>query len=113
MSKAELAVSYAALILHEGKSDITADKLNAILKAANITVPPFWTNLYAKVFSERNIGDLITNVGGSSAPAPAPVAAVKEEAKKEKKEEKKEEKKKEEKKEEPEEDEDMGFGLFD
>jgi len=111
----ELAVTYAALILHDDNVAITSDKINTILKAAGLNVPPFWANLYASVLGKVKIDDLILNAGGSAAPAApvaAPVAAAptgkdapKEEkgGKKEKKEEKKEE-----------EEEEIGaFGLFD
>jgi len=50
MSNAELAVSYAALILADDGVDITADKLQTIIKAAKIDdVEPIWTSLFAKV----------------------------------------------------------------
>ena len=82
-----------------------------MLKAANVTVEPFWPGLFAKALSGADLNGLITNLssgvgaapaaGGAAAPAAggaAPAAA-------EKKEEKKEE--------EEESDDDMGFGLFD
>jgi len=109
---AELACTYAALILHDDHVPITAERLNTLISAANVTIQPFWPSLFARVLEKRNIDDLILNAGGGApAPAPAPVAA-KTEAKEEKKEEDKGGKKK---KEEPkeEEDEDMGLGLFD
>jgi len=110
---AELACTYAALILHDDKVAITADKLNSLLAAANVTVQPFWPSLFARVLAGKNLDDLILNAGGGApAPAPAVTGTAKTEAKEEKKEEEKGGKKK---KEEPkeEEDEDMGLGLFD
>jgi len=106
-STSELACVYSALILHDDDVDITADKIQKICTAANVTVEPFWPGLFAKALEGRNIGDLISNVGsapaaGAAAPAAggdAPAAG---------------EEKKEEKKEESEaSDDDMGFGLFD
>jgi len=111
MSHAELAVSYAALILADDGVDITADKLQTILKAANlIDVEPIWTQLFAKALEGKDVKDLLTNVGsGGAAPAavagggaPAAGGAAGVEETKEEKEEEKEES-----------DEDMGFGLFD
>ncbi|KAH0543811.1 60S acidic ribosomal protein P1 [Glutinoglossum americanum] len=110
MSNAELATSYAALILADDAVDITADKLQTLLKAAGVDdVEPIWTSLFAKALEGKDVKDLLLNVGsgGGAAAAPAtgaaggaaPAEAAKEEAPKE---EEKEES-----------DEDMGFGLFD
>eukprot|EP01117_Protostelium_nocturnum_P013075 TRINITY_DN4852_c3_g1_i1.p2 TRINITY_DN4852_c3_g1~~TRINITY_DN4852_c3_g1_i1.p2 ORF type:complete len:117 (+),score=47.33 TRINITY_DN4852_c3_g1_i1:119-469(+) len=107
---AELACTYAALALHDDNVPITAEKISALLKAANVNVQPYWAGIFARVLAKANLDDLINNAGGSAAPAAAPAggaapaAAGGAPAKKE-------EKKKEEPKEE--EDEDMGFGLFD
>ncbi|KAM5464467.1 60S acidic ribosomal protein P1 [Microsporum audouinii] len=110
MSSAELAVSYAALILADEDIEITSDKLQTLLKAAGVTdVEPIWTSLFAKALDGKNLKDLLVNVGSGGGAAPAggaPAAggaATTEAAPAE-----------EEKAEEAEEsDEDMGFGLFD
>merc|ERR1739844_738028 len=104
----ELACVYASLILADDDVAVTAEKISTILKAANVSVEPFWPGLFAKCLESVNIKDLVSNVGSGVGAAPAaggagPAAAAAEEAPKE------------EKKEEPEEesDDDMGFGLFD
>ncbi|TAQ91432.1 hypothetical protein B7494_g212 [Chlorociboria aeruginascens] len=112
MSNAELATSYAALILADDGVDITADKLQTLIKAANVAdVEPIWTSLFAKALEGKDVKDLLLNVGSGGGAAAAPsagaaaaggAAPAEEEAKEEKKEEAKEES-----------DEDMGFGLFD
>eukprot|EP01103_Thecamoeba_quadrilineata_P018434 TRINITY_DN6_c0_g2_i1.p1 TRINITY_DN6_c0_g2~~TRINITY_DN6_c0_g2_i1.p1 ORF type:complete len:121 (+),score=47.77 TRINITY_DN6_c0_g2_i1:31-393(+) len=109
----EVAVTYASLILHDDGSEITADKLSAILKAANIEVQPFLVNFFAKVAKSQNIDNFLVSGGVSGGAAPAAAApaaaapAAQQAAPAEKKVEKKEEKVEEE------EEEDMGFGLFD
>ncbi|KAF5865585.1 hypothetical protein ETB97_003002 [Aspergillus alliaceus] len=101
MSTAELACSYAALILADDGVDVTADKLQTLLTAAKVQdVEPIWTSIFAKALEGKDIKDLLTNVGSAGAAAPAAAAAGG--AAEEKKEEEKEES-----------DEDMGFGLFD
>ncbi|KAK5094442.1 60S acidic ribosomal protein P1 [Lithohypha guttulata] len=113
MSTAELATSYAALILADDGVEITADKLTSIIKAANVQeVEPIWASLFAKALEGKDVKDMLLNVGSGGGAAPAAGgaaggaaaggAAPAEEAKEEAKEEEKEES-----------DEDMGFGLFD
>eukprot|EP00054_Salpingoeca_dolichothecata_P036971 m.9365 g.9365 ORF g.9365 m.9365 type:complete len:110 (-) comp7184_c0_seq1:35-364(-) len=107
-SSSELACVYASLILHDDGLPVEAEKISAILKAANVEVEPFWPGLFAKSVEGVNIGDLVTNVGSGvgAAPVGAPTtggsdAAPKEEEKKKKKTTTEES------------DDDMGFGLFD
>ncbi|KAL4921578.1 60s acidic ribosomal protein-domain-containing protein [Aspergillus aurantiobrunneus] len=108
MSNAELACSYASLILADEGIEITADKIQTLLSAAKVQeVEPIWTSIFAKALEGKDIKDLLTNVGsaGPAAPAAGGGAAPAGEAApaaEEKKEEEKEES-----------DEDMGFGLFD
>ncbi|EEH08874.1 hypothetical protein HCEG_01554 [Histoplasma capsulatum var. duboisii H88] len=110
MSTAELASSYAALILADDGVEITADKLQTLLKAANVQdVEPIWSTLFAKALEGKDVKDLLLNIGSGGGAAAAvasgagPVAA--ETGGAEEKVEKEEEKE--------ESDEDMGFGLFD
>lgn len=111
MSTAELACSYAALVLADDGVEISADKIQALLKAAGVSdVEPIWTQIFAKALEGKDMKELLTSVGsggGGGGPAAAAGGAAGGDAAEEAAEEKKEE--------EPEEesDEDMGFGLFD
>ncbi|KAJ5257191.1 60s acidic ribosomal protein-domain-containing protein [Penicillium angulare] len=106
MSTPELACSYAALILADDGLEITADKIQTLLTAANVQeVEPIWTSIFAKALEGKDIKDLLTNVGSAGPAAPAAAAAGGAAAPAEAAEEKEEEKE--------ESDEDMGFGLFD
>ncbi|KAF5307785.1 hypothetical protein FQR65_LT06656 [Abscondita terminalis] len=114
VANSELACVYASLILADDDIAITGEKIQTILKAANVDVEPYWPGLFAKALEGINVKDLITKIGsgagaapaGAAAPAagaPSAAAASKEAAKEEKKKES-----------EPEEsDDDMGLGLFD
>ncbi|KAK1255425.1 hypothetical protein MKX08_009420 [Trichoderma sp. CBMAI-0020] len=108
MSTAELASSYAALILADDGVEITADKLQTLISAAKVEVEPIWTSIFAKALEGKDIKDLLVNVGSGGGAAAAPGAAAAaggaaaEAAPEEEKVEEKEES-----------DEDMGFGLFD
>lgn len=82
-----------------------ADKISKLIKAAKISVEPFWPGLFAKALEGKNLGDLICNVGSAPAAGAAPAAGG---AAADAKEDKQEEKKKEESEEES--DDDMGFG---
>merc|ERR1712088_82538 len=107
---AELACTYAALILNDDDVEIIGDKITAILKAANVEFEPFWPSLFAGALKDVDVRSLITNIGSGvgSGPAAGGAAAAggdaaaaeapKEEAKAESS---------------SEEDDDMGFGLFD
>nr|CAH8820161.1 unnamed protein product [Trichobilharzia regenti]CAH8855045.1 unnamed protein product [Trichobilharzia regenti]CAH8869556.1 unnamed protein product [Trichobilharzia regenti] len=77
MSKSELACVYAALMLADDDIDVTADKINTILKAANIKfVEPYLPNLFATALSGKNIKDLLMSMGSAAPPAAtAPTAA--------------------------------------
>ncbi|CAD0043836.1 unnamed protein product, partial [Aureobasidium pullulans] len=71
MSTAELASSYAALILADEGIEITADKLSTIISAAKLEVEPIWTQLFAKALEGKDVKELLLNVGsGSGAAAP-------------------------------------------
>uniref|UniRef100_A0A7N0UIQ6 60S acidic ribosomal protein P1 n=1 Tax=Kalanchoe fedtschenkoi TaxID=63787 RepID=A0A7N0UIQ6_KALFE len=110
MSISELACTYASLLLHDDGIPITAEKIAAVVKAANVAVESYWPSLFAKLVEKRNIEDLIVNVGSGGGGAPVAVAAsggaapaaAAAPAVEEKKEEPKEES-----------DDDMGFSLFD
>ncbi|KAI0153191.1 60s acidic ribosomal protein-domain-containing protein [Xylariaceae sp. FL1272] len=109
MSNAELASSYAALILADDGVEITADKLQTLIKAAGVAdVEPIWTQLFAKALEGKDVKELLSAVGsgGGAAAGPAGAAAGGEAAAADAPAEEKEEEKEES-------DEDMGFGLFD
>jgi large subunit ribosomal protein LP1 len=75
-SDAELAVSYAALILADDDVAITADKIKDVLSAANCDVPAYWPSLYAKVLAGRDVNDIIMSAGAAPAASGAAPAAA-------------------------------------
>ena len=65
---------YAALICHDDGIEISADNISSILKAANVTIDPYWPSLFAKLCQGKDIGAML-NAVGSAAPA-SPAAAT-------------------------------------
>lgn len=110
MSTSEVACTYASLILHDDGIPITAEKIAALVKAANLTVESYWPSLFAKLCEKRNVEDLILNVGagggGAAVPAVAASAAAPAAPAVEEKEKEKEEAKEES-------EDEFGFSLFD
>jgi large subunit ribosomal protein LP1 len=113
MSVSEVACTYAALILWDDGIPVTGEKINTLVKAANVKIESYWPGLFAKLLEKRNIEDLLLSVGSGGGGGAAPIAVAPSgggggaaadaaPAAEEKKEEPKEES-----------DEDMGFSLFD
>merc|ERR1712110_908414 len=104
----ELAITYAALILHDDGLPITEANLNAILAAANVKfVAAYWPRIFSKLLEGKDsqtLDDII--MGGGAAPAVGGGAAAGGAAAPAEEEKKVEE-------EEEESEEEMGFGLFD
>ena len=109
--KSELACVYAALILFDDKSEITADKMAKIIKESGNKVDPYYPEFFAGFLKSADINSLLNAAPASSAPAAAPAAPAEEakDDKKGKKDDKKGKKKEEKKVEEEEED----FGMMD
>ncbi|KAF7830792.1 60S acidic ribosomal protein P1-like [Senna tora] len=74
MAASELACSYATMILHDDGIAVTAEKINALVKAANVAVDSYWPSLFAKLAEKRSIDDLIMNSGSGGAAAVAVAA---------------------------------------
>jgi large subunit ribosomal protein LP1 len=75
-SKAEEAVSYAALILADDSISITAEKLQVLLNAAGIEdVEPVWTTLFAKALEGKNVKEILT-AAAATGPAAGEVVRI-------------------------------------
>merc|ERR1712061_399509 len=72
----EQACTYAALILQDEGLEISADNLSKLIKAAGVSVEPFWPGLFASALQNCNVGELITNIGSGVGSAPAGGAAA-------------------------------------
>jgi large subunit ribosomal protein LP1 len=73
-NKPEQAVSYAALILADESIAITAEKLQALIKAAGIEdVEPIWATIFANALKDKDVKDILTTV--TAAPAVRGTAA--------------------------------------
>ena len=74
----QLAICYASFVLSGAGSEINADSLTAVLKAASLTVNANLVKAVAKALKGKNVSDYFGSVGGGAAPAaPAEKAASK------------------------------------
>ena len=71
---AELACTYASLILYDDGQDITHDKLGSLIGAAGVKVEGYWPKLFAKAVAGKDISQFF-NFGGAGGAAQAPVSA--------------------------------------
>ena len=69
--KDELVCTYAALLLHDSALDITADKLNKVIKQSGNEVEAYWPGLFAKALQGQNIDNLMKAVGAPASAGPA------------------------------------------
>lgn len=54
---------------------VQAEKISALLKAANLSVESYWPSLFAKLCEKKNVEDLIVNVGAGGGGGAVAVAA--------------------------------------
>ena len=65
--KDELAVSLATLLLHDSGVEVSAENLDAALKAAGVEVAPYWASLFASLVAK--VPDVDALLAGPSAGA--------------------------------------------
>jgi large subunit ribosomal protein LP1 len=90
----ELAVVYAALVLHDDQIPLSGDKIRTLLSVAGVNVDAFWVDLFVEYFKNHSLASLLTGtaLGGAGGPSSGPAASGgAAPAAEEKKEEKKEE----------------------
>ncbi|KAJ7054422.1 60S acidic ribosomal protein P1 [Mycena amicta] len=75
MASTDLAATYAALILADAESEITAEKILTLTTAANIDLEPIWATLLANALEGKNVKEMLSTVAvaSSAAPTDAPV----------------------------------------
>lgn len=75
---AELACTYASLILYDDGQDITGDKLNSLIGSANVKVESYWPKMFAKAVAGQDISKFFNFGGSAASPSPAAVASKEE-----------------------------------
>ncbi|KAJ6566889.1 60s acidic ribosomal protein-domain-containing protein [Mycena capillaripes] len=75
MSTADLAATYAALILADAESEITSEKILALTTAAGVDIEPIWATLLSKALEGKNVKEMLSTIGVGSGPA-APSGAA-------------------------------------
>ena len=114
----ELCCVYAGLLLYDDGIEITADKIEKIIKASGNEVDGYYPEFFAKYLAKADIKSMLTVTPAAGAGAPAQGEEHHEEKKDDKKGGKKDDKKggkkekekKEEKPKQEEEEDDIGFG---
>jgi large subunit ribosomal protein LP1 len=66
MSTTELATSYAALILADDSVEVTAEKLQSLLKKANVESAPVLTTLFAGAVKGKDVNTGVADIHKSS-----------------------------------------------
>merc|ERR1711976_331449 len=97
-TRSQMACTFAALLLHDDRSEVNAGNIQKVCDAAGVKVAAYWPMLFANALQGQDIGSFL-NVSGGSAPAPVSGGgatggdggAKKEEAKKEEEPEEEEE----------------------
>eukprot|EP01084_Bolivina_argentea_P190845 327847_1 len=74
-NKSELAATLAAMVVGDGGNDVSADKMDAVIKAAGLKVDKIWTQVFAETLEGQDItGYLKLGGGGGGGAAAAPAA---------------------------------------
>eukprot|EP00919_Chromeraceae_sp_WS-2016_P081553 GHVR01192595.1.p1 GENE.GHVR01192595.1~~GHVR01192595.1.p1 ORF type:complete len:121 (+),score=44.82 GHVR01192595.1:35-397(+) len=75
--KGELLCTYASLILHDDKADLTAENINKLITSSGGKVESYLPGLFMRLFQSVDIGTLLQSIGsGGGGAAAAPVAAA-------------------------------------
>merc|ERR1711974_246200 len=74
-NKNELLCAFSALMLADGEQEVSADNINAAIKAAGASVPTYYAQLFAKIHEIRPVNEVIESAGKVGSGAPAAAAA--------------------------------------
>ncbi len=79
--KEQLSISYATFILSGTKTEVSKEKLEAVLKAADVKVNANLITAVTKALKGKDVSSFIGGIGGgSSSSAPQPAADTKKPA---------------------------------
>ncbi|KAJ6255271.1 60S ACIDIC ribosomal protein P1 [Anaeramoeba flamelloides] len=77
----EKAIIYSALMLHDDEIKVTSEKIQNVLKSANIQFESYMVDMYVRFFENNEIGNLISSGGSVGTVTTETVTADKEEEK--------------------------------
>ena len=94
--KSELLCTYAALALLDGEAEMSAESIDAMVKASGASVEAYWPTMFAKILAKQDVASMLVLGGGggggggaaaaggdagaaAGGAAPAAAAAVEEE----------------------------------
>merc|ERR1711988_1951121 len=71
--RSQMACTFAALLLHDDRVEVTCDSMRKVIDAAGVNVAPYWPMLFAQALNGKDLGSFL-NVSSGSAPAQVAVA---------------------------------------
>jgi len=64
--RSQMACTFAALMLHDDRTEVNAGSLQKVIDAAGISVAAYWPMLFANALSGKDIGSFLSVSSGSA-----------------------------------------------
>merc|ERR1712050_613728 len=74
-TRSQMACTFAALLLHDDGTELTAASLKKVIDASGVNVAPYWPMLFANALQGKDLGSFLNVSSGSAAVQSGPVDA--------------------------------------
>merc|ERR1711862_450998 len=68
--RSQMACTFAALLLHDDRTEVNAESLAKVVNAAGVNVPAYWPMLFANALAGKDIGSFLNVSSGSAQSKP-------------------------------------------